>query len=263
MKKVLMALVVAGFMAGPVFADIDVNTPLASGMTTLVYQVSGSMKGWEFLTADANFAFADKVKLKSYVVFGVDDLTLETIEQADPSEDPNAAFLNNTALIVLGSTANIKKALAVVRNSDFSDANTVVMDLATGEQPVFTKVKGSHTSITITSTKMVDATFFAFGDLFDVFTATSMFGKLSNVSLPDKKIMLPKSLRAAGELETFDPDSFFEEDDLPGTLKFKLNTSYTKKVDTFTVGAATLFIVADLVDKGYAVVGINDIILAE
>jgi hypothetical protein len=261
MKKVLMALAVVGFMGGALFADIDVNNvPINAqlGFTTLVYKVSGSMKGWEFKNAAATLAEEDSVKVNAYVVVEVNSLTLQTAAQADTSDDANG--LNNTTMIILGSTANIKKAYAVVRNDQFDedeDNNSVTLDLATAEQPIFTSTDKSKEVL-------VDAFFEASGDLFDVFTTQSMFGKLSNVTLSKNiKLNLPKSLKAGGELETFDATSGFEEDDLPGSLTVALNTSYTKNVFTFSVFKAQAFVQSDLVSKGYTLVPINALITSE
>jgi hypothetical protein len=263
MKKVLMALIVVGFMAVPLFADIDVNSvaiTAPSGFTTLVYQVSGSMKGWEFKNAGATIGEEDDVKVNAYVVVDVNSLTLQTAPQVDTSDvnDPN--FLNNTTMIVLGSTANIKKAYAIVRNDQFDqdeDNNSVVLDLATVDQPIFASTDKSKEFV-------VDASFSASGDLFDLFAATSMFSKLSNVTLSKTvKLNLPKSLKACGEFETFDATSGFEEDDLTGNLSVVLNTSYTKNVFTFSVFKAQSFVQADLISKGYQLVPIGDMINAQ
>jgi hypothetical protein len=256
MKKVLMALVVAGLIAGPLFAADDVNT-VPGGFTTLVYSVSGSLKGWEFTSAAATSASQNKMTVKAYAVVEVNDATLVTPTQVSDVNDPNK--LNNTTIILLGSTSSFKKAFAILRNGgsggEGDDANVVTLDLATATQPIFTDSAKSKQ-------QMVDAFFEASSPaLFDFFTATSMFAKLTNVTLDKNvKINLPKSFSAPGELETFNVPSGFPEDDLTGSIKLQLNTSYTKTVDTFSVLRAADFVRNDLIGKGYTQVSVSDLL---
>ncbi|HEY5141554.1 MAG TPA: hypothetical protein VIJ25_19890, partial [Methylococcales bacterium] len=168
--------------------------------------------------------------------------------------------------IALGSTATYKKAFAIIQNQVDSDDGEghVAMDLATMDQPIFNVLKTSKSSITVTKNKMVDASFDVSTDFLDFYTAVSMFGTLSSVTLDkDENIDLPKSLSACGELETWDIAKDFQEDDVTGDIKLSLDNNYTKNVDDLSVFAAVAVIKADLIKKGYHEVSVNDLINAE